>query len=334
MKNSQRINKIIKKFEKRLGPNPRSLEEIMDEEEKWRNEHPGLAILSDLYLRIIPLQYFLEGAKRISDSSELEKISSFILKFYDISELSAHNPFLEIKNEIDPPQILDKESHEKYIDQLKLEPSRSKSDIEKIKKDLKENMPSLTFKDINDIEGQVKVLEAKRMCIFATATLIAKVSKNTEKNEKKLADLKLRLVRFWSGFNKNFYKLINSDALGDLYFAVNETRKNISSKDNFQLSDLPRMLFLRYKNYKNGRYNSKLKKLEYTSIGNVTDEQEQNLSDDQIDPDLRELFIAMEKLLPSEKDAIKKSFKGEKLTSAERKAKSRARQHLSKILKR
>lgn len=329
---ASKLEKALKKFERSIG-SPKTLKKELVIYHRQRMLHPGLFRVSDIYLRIYMLKQFLKGAERPITDNDIPRLSSFILSLYDNSGSAPHNPMLRVEEEYEVPIFLDLSSYKKYAEQLEQEPRVLIGFMDKMTEiDLKKNAPGVTLSMIKKWEEDIKILEAKRMGILATITLLGQTPQNTPRDDKTRADMMLRLKRFWSGFRKSFYEITQSEAFGDMSFALQEVGRTVDRLGSkLKLNDLPKLLFLRFIDYEQGRSGSKFKKRAHPSIDEI-DESLFDLLPKHMELDIKDLYMAMEKLSPLEQKALVEDFKGAKLNPAQRKAKSRAVKSLKKIL--
>jgi hypothetical protein len=402
MNNKSKLEKVLKKFEHRIMVqhpemakyySKKDIGDIITDLEEKALEHPGLYKLAWLDIHIHCLKVFLDECEKVEANPEmLLEMAKLVSIGYSENDLDLpfYNLLLEIEGEIGVPPYLGPENRteysKRYFKKYELSSNFKKDYNEAITKDLKKNASDMTLGKIKKLEKDIKILETLRAKILATAALFDQ-SKNTSITGDQKSDIMLRLLRIWTRFKITGEKLVHSDSLGDLIFALDENHRRMDNSETIpKLSKLPGRLQARHWDYfvgSKGRdqykfkhevsgFNDKTILLKDTKNKKITDkpgkfgrkkddeeELEEHITFVNIDKDneteqnkmeallptsainIKDLDVknsvkkAMQKLSPTERKAIQKEFMNgkTKLTSAERKAKSRAIPKLRKILK-
>jgi hypothetical protein len=334
------LDRVIKKYENQLPASSKNaradLQYTIERYLSERAKNPGLFFLSDIQLHFDCLHMFLHtAAKTFADQKRLSAIQGLVeaLYEYDLNDevIRLYNPILQISGDLEPVAFPSMPIHETESFESNL--------MKEVWKDINRNAPKVTKKMILGWCGIIKELEIKRMQILASAALLA--LRNPNKADEHRATNMALLERSWTRFHKSFYNIYRSPTLSNLAAAINEMGHSISRNRSkpIRLTDLPKRLFLRKDDYINGRNNLELiDKQEDKSLSldllieKYDGEMPPLLADKKSTNVLNDvkLKIIIENLSPAKHAVFKKCVRGEKLSTNERKIKSRMREEFEK----
>jgi hypothetical protein len=342
-----RLEQLLEHYQQKVFVSPAeagmSLEERIELFARERARHPGLHLAHDLWLRIVSLKYFLDLAETcMATPKRLTRMAALVdACYFKESDGVLHNASLEIKGEIEVPNFSSPESYKVYAKEYSpetetlIEEFIDKEAIE----DLKRYMPTASMEGIRKARKEIKILEAKQGGILSSAAMLADGCLDGDKR----ADMERRLLRFWSGFKKNYAELLENDSFGDFEFTLEKIKKSLAGEESSYLGAFPAKIYRRYMDYfkgTKGRDHLKHKDRGHESLDGVDekiifkhmkdDNEFKTNSEDEIM--LKSLLHEIDKLPAAEQHAMKKTLRGETLTSAERKSKERAISRLKKTV--
>ncbi len=306
------VSTSLERALRRFDENPLSaeaaradLDVLIEDLARKRAEHPGLFFLSDLQMRYAALYEFMQGAETVApDKDRFARMRDFVNALYtlDCDGVTWHNLLLQIDNDVE---------------------SRITEDV---LDDLRRNAPSVTKEMIATWCSMIKELEAKRMQVLASVALLAKP--DGSENESHRTATMLHLEQSWSNFHKSFRKISKSPELTYLFAAVDEMQKSVGKP--VPLAYLPKRLYMRREDYSKGRKEFELiddPEEAPVSLDQIAEEHEGETPFPDPNTDIRVEAVEVRRMLEilptKERDAVEKYARGEKLSVAERKAKSR-----------
>lgn len=333
------LDLVIKRFGKGLLTSSKQARaDLLHTIEKYnleRAKNPGLFFLSDIQLHFIGLQTFLhKAAESFANQDKLSAIQHLTEALYetefDGKDLRLSNPILQITDDLEPVFFPSMPIHE-------TESLKSHLTDKEVLEDIKRNAPNVTEKMILEWCKTIKNLETKRMQILASAALLA--IQDPKKSDKNRSATMALLERSWTGFSKSFSYIYNSSILGNLAAAMNEMQRSIARGRSkpIRLTDLPKRLNLRRHDYVIGRGNLEMiDKDKPESIELMIEKYDNEIPPELIDKKSVNVINyvkfkrLVENLSPKKYVVFKKCLCGEKLSTSERKIKSRLSEEFEK----